>query len=477
MCSEPIKRNQKKYRIKDNEYYKTLGAQLAHIKIVREDSSDDAYLEIDTSPVERVEIDKVKGDELAKLYSEVETLEKELEKSRKELKVSERKIKSLIQEIEEIRKEKEDVQKLLNYSSKKNMEQEFQINSYLRKIYELEDKLITKMNLIEADNKPNFIENTQIAKNEQSVNIADIKAVMSNISDLDKKDISNKKEEKYPEVEKTGETGYKKDGQTGKRVIEEANKIKTIDVFLNDKNKKKSKKEDDSSTNMLLKKSEICLDSIDKNREALESKNLNLLEKLNARLEFEVNMQSISEHIKSLKESDAKDAEPGMLNKEIMAIIKRRASFKEDRNNNAKEMLEFIKDIGNYDSVVRFYLNIDREKDCIQVFQGFRKLLNLDDDEYWDKVVAYEKLGENKNLFFKIIDKSGEQITFEHNATDDTINQVNNEELKIEDICKIDLDDVVDRYKFIDRKLEALEILSGENSPLLQDVKTIKGVE
>eukprot|EP00274_Cyanoptyche_gloeocystis_P007704 CAMPEP_0196666632 /NCGR_PEP_ID=MMETSP1086-20130531/64625_1 /TAXON_ID=77921 /ORGANISM="Cyanoptyche gloeocystis , Strain SAG4.97" /LENGTH=318 /DNA_ID=CAMNT_0042003851 /DNA_START=255 /DNA_END=1212 /DNA_ORIENTATION=- len=219
------------------------------------------------------------------------------------------------------------------------------------------------------------------------------------------------------------------------------------------------------------------------------------VERLDLYLAFEVDMQRLSELIKTLKEREEMDCPSTSIRAELNALIKARSKLKELRNTNARKMLDFVRDetnlrhivryykkmedekeciksTGEFETnlrhIVRYYKKMEDEKECIKVYWGVQKLMKLDADKLWSSVVMYRHLISDPNYYFEIIDKSKEHVAFKHDKTDNRVHQVPEPLIDTTKMPSVKISDIEERYIFTDRKLEAIEILAGSESPLMK---------
>eukprot|EP00274_Cyanoptyche_gloeocystis_P007006 CAMPEP_0196657272 /NCGR_PEP_ID=MMETSP1086-20130531/22549_1 /TAXON_ID=77921 /ORGANISM="Cyanoptyche gloeocystis , Strain SAG4.97" /LENGTH=185 /DNA_ID=CAMNT_0041990333 /DNA_START=217 /DNA_END=770 /DNA_ORIENTATION=- len=94
------------------------------------------------------------------------------------------------------------------------------------------------------------------------------------------------------------------------------------------------------------------------------------VERLDLYLAFEVDMQRLSELIKTLKEREEMDCPSTSIRAELNSLIKARSKLKELRNTNARKMLDFVRDETNLRHIVRYYKRMEDEKECIKVYWG-----------------------------------------------------------------------------------------------------------
>jgi len=192
------------------------------------------------------------------------------------------------------------------------------------------------------------------------------------------------------------------------------------------------------------------------------------VERLDLYLAFEVDMQRLSELIKTLKEREEMDCPSTSIRAELNSLIKARSKLKELRNTNARKMLDFVRDETNLRHIVRYYKRMEDEKECIKVYWGVQKLMKLDADKLWSSVVMYRHLISDPNYYFEIIDKSKEHVAFKHDKTDNRVHQVPEPLIDTTKMPSVKISDIEERYIFTDRKLEAIEILAGSESPLMK---------
>jgi len=246
----------------------------------------------------------------------------------------------------------------------------------------------------------------------------------------------------------------------------------TVVFAVQNENLHSSSVDDETFKKKTLRQAQSCLEDIFRYAAAAEGSGSCLIEStdcLDLFLSFEVDMQRLCELIRLLKEREETDSPTTSIRSELNTLIRSRSKLKEIRNCNARKMLDFVRDEANLRNLIRFYRQMEDEKECIKVFWGVQKLMKLEMDKRWSSVVMYKS---KSSLVFEILEVSGEYTVFkhQHDSVDDRVVQlVQIAQPRVDfDGARLYLREIEERYIFLDRKLEAVEILAGSDSLLMK---------